>query len=520
MWLSALLNSMLIYGAVLSIAIPCSLVVAIMLMRTYIPGRRLMMALMCAAVAVPVYVQAGAWNSMFGQFGWWTLTQVGAIQNGWGGALAVTIIQVAYVFPWLVLGFGFGLSYRDQHAEENAWLETGPANTLCRVTIPLLAPYIALAMALALILLSTDMTVTNLYRVDTVTERFYQQASAGEMDWTAITMPLAQGVLVLSCIAVVYSLVARWLCLPTAWRHLSNRQHSRELRFSITHSQILLWGSITWAITVVWIGLPFFSLLWNAGWQADVAIDSNRISGHWSLLHLCETIWKTPIEFRSEFAWSFYIGVCAATFWLFSALLLSLILPHASWWNRIITVGFVPLVFLPGPLAGLVTIFVWNRNWPALLGWLYDHTLIGPVFALGVRMLPLAVFALCVVRSRLPKESQELARLEGVSNRKLWFSWYSRNLKALGGIWTLLFLLSLADLSAILLVLPPGVTPISARIFELLHYGVRYQESGVCLIISMFSAIGAASIYFLSVRPVVSQRIISRDLPSPIESSR
>jgi ABC-type Fe3+ transport system permease subunit len=81
-------------------------------------------------------------------------------------------------------------------------------------------------------------------------------------------------------------------------------------------------------------------------------------------------------------------------------------------------------------------------------------------------------------------------------------------------------LLSVADLSAILLVLPPGVTPISARIFELLHYGVRYQESGVCLILSMFSVIGAASIYFLSVRPVLSQGIISRDLPSPIESSQ
>jgi iron(III) transport system permease protein len=518
MWLSALLNSILIYGVVLVIALPCSLIVSVMMMRTYLPGRKLMAALMFSAVAIPVYVQAGAWNSIFGQFGWWTLTQVGAIQNGWGGALAVAIIQAAYVFPWLVLCLCFGLSYLDQSAEENAWLDTGTTNTLRRVTIPHLVPYLALAMIVTLLLLSTDMTVTNLYRVDTVTERFYQQASMGEMRWNDMAMPMLQGVAMLCLVLSTYAVVWRSRRLPFSAKPISERQQFRELRFMIPRSQMFIWGSAAWCNTFFWIALPLLSLIWNAGWLATVAPDSNRITGYWSLQQLLTTIWKTPFEFHAEFLWSLYLGVCSATFWLSIAIALSFMLPSKSWWNRGVLLCLGILVFVPGPLAGLATIYVWNRTWPTALGWLYDNTLIGPIFALGVRMLPLALFAVMLIRSRLPTHTQEVARLEGISTRKLWLSWYSRNLRSLLSLWILLFLLSVADLSAVLLVLPPGVTPISSRIFELLHYGVRYQESGVCLIISLFSVIGAAGIYFLSVRPMAAEQIISRELSSPIES--
>lgn len=477
-----------------------------------------MAALMFSAIAIPVYVQAGAWNSIFGQFGWWTLTQVGAIQNGWGGALAVSVIQAAYVFPWFVLCLCFGLSFSDQHAEENAWLDAGIIRTLHRITIPQLVPYIFLAMIVAAILLSTDMTVTNLYRVDTVTERYYQQASAGEMRWNAVAMPILQGAVMLCLVLSAYTFAWRNQLWSFLGKPIANRQRFRQLRFRITRTQMLFWGTVSWCVSLFWIALPILSLIWNAGWLATVAPDSHRITGNWSFQQLIETIRKTPLEFRTEFLWSLYLGICSATFWLVVAVTLLFVLPNRSWWNRIFLLGLCMLVFIPGPIAGLVTIYVWNRNWPPALGWLYDHTLIGPIFALGVRMFPLAVFAVMLIRSQLPIHAQEIACLEGIPARKLWLSWYTRNLKSFAGVWCLLFLLSVADLSAVLLVLPPGVTPISARIFELLHYGVRYQESGVCLVISMFSVIGAAGIYFLSVRPIFAEQIISRELSSPIES--
>ena len=512
MWLKALLNSLLIYGMVLAFVFPCAWLVSVMLMRTFLPGRRAMMVLLVSALATPVYVQAGAWNSMFGQFGWWTLTQVGAVQNGWGGPLAVGFIQAAYVFPWVVLTLCHGLAYMDQYAEENAWLETGVLSTLVRVSLPLMIPHIALATVLALCLLSTDMTVTNLYRVDTITERFYQQASAGELNWTASVMPVVQGMVLITLVWGLYRFLSRYLKLPTRSSRVDERKRNREIRFTIRRSHMGVWGTLAWSVVAFWIVVPFLNLLWNAGWTARVMPEQNRVIGSWQWTTFFNTLWQTPIEFQAEFLWSIYLGICAATFWLLFALVLSFAWQRKNSIGRIGAALLFLLVFIPGPMSGLVTIYLWNRNWPAVMGWLYDHTLVGPIFALGVRMLPVAILGVVLLRARLSLAAQEIALLDGITNQRLWLSWYAKNFSSLLGVWFLLFLLSVADLSAVLLVLPPGVTPISARVFELLHYGVRYQESGVCLVISAFSVIGAGGIYFLSVRPMLRQQIIDRDL--------
>jgi ABC-type Fe3+ transport system permease subunit len=121
-------------------------------------------------------------------------------------------------------------------------------------------------------------------------------------------------------------------------------------------------------------------------------------------------------------------------------------------------------------------------------------------------MFPLAVAALVIVRNLLPAACLQVAAVDGIAAWRLWFSWYVKHFHALFAAWIVLFLLSVADLSAILLVLPPGVTPISTRIFELLHYGVRYQESGICLFLSTASMAGALIAYLLSAYPKTTSR--------------
>ena len=41
--------------------------------------------------------------------------------------------------------------------------------------------------------------------------------------------------------------------------------------------------------------------------------------------------------------------------------------------------------------------------------------------------------------------------------------------------------LSIAELSASILVVPPGVTTLAIRIFNLMHYGVEDRLGGLCL---------------------------------------
>jgi iron(III) transport system permease protein len=51
--------------------------------------------------------------------------------------------------------------------------------------------------------------------------------------------------------------------------------------------------------------------------------------------------------------------------------------------------------------------------------------------------------------------------------------------------------LSLGELSATLLVVPPGIEPLSVRLFSLLHYNVEDQVAAITLmLVSMHAVVG------------------------------
>ncbi len=65
-----------------------------------------------------------------------------------------------------------------------------------------------------------------------------------------------------------------------------------------------------------------------------------------------------------------------------------------------------------------------------------------------------------------------VAHVDLATTRRLWLL-----------AWLVLAAVSAGELSTHLLLLPPGVTTVAQRLFELLHFGMRYQDIGV-----MFSA--------------------------------
>jgi iron(III) transport system permease protein len=66
--------------------------------------------------------------------------------------------------------------------------------------------------------------------------------------------------------------------------------------------------------------------------------------------------------------------------------------------------------------------------------------------------------------------------------------------------WLAALSISLGDLAASILVVPPGVTTLSIRIFGLLHYGVEDQVAGICLAMISIFAILAIVIFILARR--------------------
>ena len=139
------------------------------------------------------------------------------------------------------------------------------------------------------------------------------------------------------------------------------------------------------------------------------------------------------------------------------------------------------MVAVPGPLVGILIIAVMNRDSPACLGYLYDNTLTAPILAQQFRLFPLAwLLSQAILAANSPRVWEQAA-VDGLTRvQKLvriiaphtWQQWLVASL--------ILVVMSIGELSCSILVLPPGVATLSMRMFEMLHFGMRHQDSGLC----------------------------------------
>jgi iron(III) transport system permease protein len=163
----------------------------------------------------------------------------------------------------------------------------------------------------------------------------------------------------------------------------------------------------------------------------------------------------------------------------------------------ILAVGFA----LPGPAIYQCIKVAFGFLGPELHYWIQTRTLAEPIVALQFRCLPLGTLMAYVLmdQHRLATGGTMLADELGWSDRLRLF--LGQNRVELIGLWILAFAVSIADLSTTVLLLPPGVSTLASRIFELLHYGVRYKEAGLCLVLFLGGYfVGLVLLAFLSNR--------------------
>ena len=110
--------------------------------------------------------------------------------------------------------------------------------------------------------------------------------------------------------------------------------------------------------------------------------------------------------------------------------------------------------------------------------------MIAPMIALQFRTLPIALLPMMLLCNQWKKSMNDLVKLDGLSYWHEMRFFLRGNRRILLAIGLLTTAMSTAELSSYLLVLPAGVSPIAMRIFELLHYGVRYKEAGLSLFLA------------------------------------
>ncbi len=467
---------MLLCAGCIAIAVPLGCLLGILLLRTNIIGRKLLLIAFVSQLPIPLYVIAGSWNAGFGLQGWWPLAQTTALRYESMSFIAALFIHAIALIPWIGLITGCGLTWSPRSLEESALSEAGVGAVIRRVMLPALRPWMGLACIWCCVPILTEMVVTNLYQVRTVAELIYLDASRGTV--SGLTYPAA----VLLCILpVVICLVVAGRRLPP-WSELISRavQHPPRV-LSLGAARIPL-SLFSWCVGLAVVGLPVANLIVKAGWQPYV--DETQVTRYgWAATRFALTVKESILLYLNEFYWSAVLAVTAATLAIAVAIGLAAI-TRPGWRRWCVHAVMLILLGTPGAMVGTTLIYLLNRSEPALFGWLYDHTLTAPILAQQFRLLPLAWLFTLSILATIDRRSLELVQLEGLSFLQrfktiLWPQTGRRWIVA----WLMLMLLSVGELSTTILLLPSGVTTLAMRLFEMLHFGMRHQDSGLCLLL-------------------------------------
>ncbi len=489
----AIFNTLGILAITVALSVPIGTVVALLVRRTNVWGHGWIWLAMASQLAVPLYVFAGGWSAGFGTQGWVTFLRA---QGGPGGGglmvleglaalLPVALVHSFAAIPWVMLVVSLGLRRTDRSQEEQALLDGGWWQVLTRSVLPQLRYWLLAAALWCAIPVVTEMVISNLYQVPTLPELVYLDASRGTPN--PLTY-LNAGILCVLPPALVAAFLLRRYAAWSGQRKSSQFQPQR-LDLGVWRAPISL---LIWAMTLLLVALPLINLFVKAGWQPEQDAQGRTAYG-WSAARLWTTCEESLTLFGDEYVWSLLLAVTSSSAALAIAGLLLAATRGAGrhWGSGLMTL----LILIPGPAVGMFVIWLLNRPDPAWLGYLYDRTLAAPALAQQFRLLPMAWILSIVVLQSVADSTWEQAKLDGLSRWQLgrvvlWSQTRGQWLAA----WLLLATLSVGELSCTILVLPPGVTTVSMRLFEMLHFGMRHQDSGLCGVLILLGWLVAAGI--------------------------
>ncbi|MCI0360927.1 MAG: hypothetical protein L0211_20810, partial [Planctomycetaceae bacterium] len=462
-----------------AIALPVGTLLAVLLARLELPGRRLAIACLGLLLFLPLFVQVSGWDAAIGKVGWYTLAYGTGDRSLLTGMPAAIFLHGVAAIPWVALIVGVGLASVDGRQEEAAILEASPLAVLLGITLPQVRGFIVAAGLWVAVATAGEMTVTNIYLIDpaemTYTEQFYMNYSTA-VDAKVAVLAVLPGLTAL----VVLIAAALWiLALITSERVLGGRI---ERVIFLAGRGALPLATVLWAIVLTLIGVPLASLITKAGFVVEQQ-GSERVRS-WSAGKAWEVVRTAPTQFQEEFLWTLAIAAWAALVSLAIAFVLAVPARRGGWRAIPVLAAAVLAMATPGPLVGVLVIRLLNQPWSPALIYLYDRTALAPIAAQAIHALPVAIVLVWHSLATLSDDELAAAALDGAGPvRWLWLIALPQRWPALAGAWLAAFAIAAGDLAWSHLVMPPGMGTVQQRVFGLIHYGADEQVAGICLVV-------------------------------------
>ena len=485
-------NTLAFATASTALSLPVGGVLAMLLFRTQIAWPRFLHWILTLLLFLPPYLLLAGWDAGWGMQGWaprWLFPATGWTPlRGWSGAL---LMQLALGLPWVVFLVGAGLAGVPRDLEELASLDGSDLQVLWRVTRRWWVPSLVSTGLLYWVLVACDITVTDIFQIRTFAEEVYTGFMLGDSLPTIVRRTASGLVLTAGCaVAASWPLVERAEIGFGDSKRPAWRARLGVLRWPVTLLLTLVLGTLLLA--------PVGNLVYQAGLLVD-SVQGERVWS-WSFAKVVELMVGSPGRFRDELAWSMLLGQLSGL----TALGLAV---GCCWWGSrrrwarwLGAIACVLGLATPGPVLALALSSLVNQPGSDLLFYLYDRTIVVAWLALVIRLFPVAYLLTAWKLRSVNRRLADQAALSGVSAARVFWHAVGAPLRDFFLCqWLVLLALAIGDLSATVLATPPGVTTVSVRVFNLVHYGVADQLAGLCLaLVLLFGGMTALVIAFSS----------------------
>ena len=452
--------TLVVCGGGALVAILFGTLAGLLLFKTRLPGRHLLIALVALGLALPAHVHTSTWLILLGRRGllapW--LPRSFSLNNSIG-ALWITAVHFTPLAT-LLCGLAFanvsGQLRQQCSCYLNFWQQ------LWHVLIANAAAGLASAWLIVFIFALGEMTITDVLGVDTLARKIYLLLALEYRPDLALMLSLALMALVFLYGSGLYSLL-RYHGIAT----LEQPQPAAGDLIALGYYQL---PALTLVLATFWYLLALPVLIWRAG-----------------------TIGNMVTAYRSTAPelWNSLIISSGA------ALIIAITATMVAWLMRRHTkLAWMPavlalwLALMPAPLTGIGILRLVARGLDLpllgrLLFWLRDSRWL-VVLGLLIRFWPYALLLSVIGLRSIPRQLEETVALAGCPPWRQILVLLPLSKRTFLLALLTAFVFSLGELATTILIVPPGTTTLSVRIFTLLHYGVRADVACCSLFVVAF----------------------------------
>jgi iron(III) transport system permease protein len=410
--------------------------------RVEFPGRRLWEAALVLPLAMPTYVLAYIYSYLLG-FG-------GPVEHVWQlvagpqarifsphSYLGATLVMTLDTFPFVYLLSRSALLNMNVSFEEVSRASgISRVKTLWLVTLPLMRPSIAAGLALVILYVVSDFGAVSLLRYQTLTYAVFQQMT-GRSDNTAASILS----LFLVALALLFLITERWFRHRSRFYQTTGRYRRPERhRFGWVGTSLVT-GYLVLVVGASFALPAYLLVVWSFSPEAQATIDVRFFGFLWN---------------------SGFLAACAATGGVLIGLPLAYMANRRPNWLNLgcLQAAYAGYV-LPGPVAALAVLVLCLNLTP----FLYGSALV-LIVAYVIHFLPAGLQSLEPALQQITPNLEEVARTLGLGVRQTWQR-VTLPLMRSGFIvaWVLMFLQTMKELPATLLLRPVGFDTLAIRVW-------------------------------------------------------